>query len=253
MSDTTRRDLHVPDAAVPKASAPLPSDPLGALADPAALLFDLDGTLVDTVALRIEAWVRAFASRGLTVDPERLSGYMGSDGRWLAGEIGHAAGVELDWEARDRLDRMSGAIFTELNVAPVPLPGATELLTALEESHLTFAIATSSQPGQVAVSVAALRLPSPPPITDGSHVERAKPEPDLLLASATQLDVPPARCWYVGDSVWDMMASVGAGMVAIGVTAGAADVAALSAAGAAVALSGLGDVHAELRRRGLVA
>jgi beta-phosphoglucomutase-like phosphatase (HAD superfamily) len=253
MGDTTPPDPHTPGAAVPEAPAEAPADPLGALPEPAALLFDLDGTLVDTVALRIEAWVRAFARRGLTVDPERLSGYMGSDGRWLAGEVGRAAGVELDWEARDELDRMSGAIFTELNVAPAPLPGATELLTALEDSRLKFAIATSSQPGQVAVSVAALRLPSPPPITDGSHVERAKPEPDLLLASAMQLGVPPGRCWYVGDAVWDMMASAGAGMVAIGVTTGATDAAALSAAGAAVALRNLGDVHAELRRRGLVA
>jgi len=72
-------------------------------------------------------------------------------------------------------------------------------------------------------------LPSPPPITDGSHVANAKPEPDLLLASAAQLGVAPEGCWYVGDSTWDMTASVRAKMIAIGVTTGAVGAAELFA------------------------
>ena len=231
-----------------------PSDAptLADLPDPQAILFDLDGTLVDTVDLRIEAWSRAFAGIGLTVDRDHLAEYMGSDGRWLAGELARELGRELDYAATDELDRASGSVFDELNARPVPLPGATELLTALEGSRLVFAIATSSQPGQVAASVEALRLPAPPPITDGSHVAHAKPEPDLLLASAAQLGIAPECCWYVGDSSWDMMASVRAKMVAIGATTGAADAAGLLAAGAAVAVGSLTQLLGELRRRGLV-
>lgn len=226
---------------------------LAGLPEPSALLFDLDGTLVDTVWLRIEAWSRAFTQGGIPADRELLAGYIGSDGRWLAGEFGRMAGRDLDYAATDELDQAAGAIFDELNTSPVPLSGATELLTALEESHrLTFAVATSSQPGQVAVSVAALRLPSPPPITDGSHVENAKPAPDLLLASAAQLGIAPARCWYVGDSTWDMLAAGSAGMVAIGVTTGAADSPALTAAGAAVSIPTLNALLDHLRERGLV-
>jgi HAD superfamily hydrolase (TIGR01509 family) len=241
-------------AAAHSATKPIVGRSLSDLPDPLALIFDLDGTLVDTVHLRIEAWIRAFAGIGLKVEPGRLAGYMGSDGRWLAGEIGRASGRALDWAATDELDRASGAIFDELNVAPVPLPDTTELLTALEGSRrVTFAIATSSQPGQVAVSVRALQLPVPPPITDGGHVEHAKPEPDLLLASAAQLGVAPGRCWYVGDATWDMMAAVRAGMVAIGVTTGASDAGTLYAAGAAVSIAGLGELLAELRDRSLVA
>jgi HAD superfamily hydrolase (TIGR01509 family) len=116
-------------------------------------------------------------------------------------------------------------IFDELNVSPATLPGATELLTILEASSLTFAIATASQPGQVAVSVAALRLPVPPRIIDAGHVEHAKPAPDLLLVAAEQVGVAPGRCWYVGDSAWDMMAGAAAGMPAVGVTTGATDAA----------------------------
>lgn len=225
---------------------------LADLPDPQAVLFDLDGTLVDTVHARAEAWRRAFEKFGLAIDPATLPRYMGSDGRWLAGEVGRAAGRELDWAARDELDRSSGAIFDELNVSPATLPGATELLTLLEESSLTFAIATASQPGQVAVSVGALRLPAPPRIVDGGHVEHAKPAPDLLLAAAAQVGVAPERCWYVGDSVWDMMASVAAKMPAIGVTTGATDTAGLLAAGATVVIAGLPSLRDELRRRGLI-
>jgi HAD superfamily hydrolase (TIGR01509 family) len=238
----------------PDASSNRPSDAptLADLPDPAALLFDLDGTLVDTVQRRIEAWWEALRRGGLTVDRSRLGDYIGSDGRWLAREMAREQGRELDYAETEEFDRVSGAIFDELNAAPVPLPGATELLTALEESHLTFAIATSSRPGQVAVSVNALRLPAPPRITDGSHVVNAKPEPDLLLASAAELGFPPERCWYIGDSRWDMMASVRAKMFAIGVTTGAVDAAELVAAGAAVAVTSLTELLAELRRRGAV-
>ena len=225
---------------------------LAALPQPLALLFDLDGTLVDTVAARAEAWRRAFEKFGLSVDPALLPRYMGSDGRWLAGEVARTVGRDLDWAERDRLDRDSGAIFDELNVSPAPLPCATQLLTMLEASHLTFAIATASQPGQVAVSVAALRLPAPPPITDGGHVEYAKPAPDLLLFAAAQLGIPPQRCWYVGDSAWDMLAGAAAGMSGIGVTTGATDAVSLRDAGAVAVIDGLPALRDELLARRLI-
>jgi beta-phosphoglucomutase-like phosphatase (HAD superfamily) len=81
-------------------------------------------------------------------------------------------------------------------------------------------IATSSRKEQVTTSVAALGLDHEPTIVDGSHVEHAKPAPDLLLLAAERLGVAPARCWSIGDSTWDMRASVAAGMTAIGVVAG---------------------------------
>jgi HAD superfamily hydrolase (TIGR01509 family) len=229
-----------------------PRTTLSDLCEPHALLFDLDGTLVDTVALRVAAWVEAFRRFDIPADRELLPAYMGSDGRWLAREVARAAGTEIDWATSDEIDRLSGSLFDELNDAPWPLPGATELLTALEERGLTFCIATASQPGQVEAYVKALRLPAPPRIVDASHVENAKPEPDLLLAAAAQLDVPPANCWYVGDSAWDMMAAVRAGMVEVGVTTGATSAEALLAAGASVAVPGLPALLAELRRRGLL-
>lgn len=228
-----------------------PSLTLRALPTPQAILFDLDGTLVDTVHLRIDAWTEALRRHGVVADPVRLAGLIGSDGRRLAREMSREAGREFDEAEARVVDDLSGAIFDELNAAPAPLPGATELLRALELSHLTFAIATSSLPGQVMASVRSLALPAEPAIVDGSHVSHAKPAPDLLLFAATQLGVTPERCWYVGDSTWDMIASAAAGMTGIGVTTGAADSDALTAAGASVTIEDLTALLTELRRRGL--
>ncbi len=218
---------------------------------PQAILFDLDGTLVDTVHLRIDAWREALRQHGVVADRDRLSALIGSDGRRLAREMSRNAGREFDEAEATAVDVLSGAIFDALNAAPVPLRGAAELLSALELSHMTFAIATSSLPGQVQASIASLALPSEPTIVDGSHVEHAKPAPDLLLEAAAQLRATPERCWYVGDSTWDMVATAAAGMFGIGVTTGAADADQLMAAGATVCIEDLTVLLGELRRRGL--
>jgi HAD superfamily hydrolase (TIGR01509 family) len=143
----------------------------------------------------------------------------------------------------EEIDRTCGEIFERLNRSPSPLPGVREMVDALEQRGIRWAIATSSRKQQVAASVEALGLSREPAIVDGSHVEHAKPEPDLLLLAAQRLEVDPGRCWYVGDSTWDMVAAVAAGMVAIGVTAGSAvDARVLNSAGAVLVLRTLADL-----------
>lgn len=205
---------------------------------PSAIIFDLDGTLVDTVPARIDAWEAAFVERGISATRSELGPMIGMDGVRLAREVLAAAGRE-DADARD-VDRRAGELFDERNQSPQPLPGARELLTRLDEAGITWAIATSSRAGQVAGSVAALRLDHQPRIIDGSAVEHAKPAPDLLLIAARELAVEPSTAWYVGDSTWDMRAAVMADMVPIAVLAGAAvDAGALRGAGASVVLETL--------------
>ncbi|HET7168038.1 MAG TPA: HAD-IA family hydrolase, partial [Candidatus Limnocylindrales bacterium] len=137
----------------------------------------------------------------------------------------------------------SGEIYEGLNHSPRALPGVRAVVAAIEARGIRWSIATSSRKDQVATSVEALGLDTEPSIVDASHVEHAKPEPDLLFLAAEQLGVEPARCWYVGDSTWDMVAAVAAGMIPIGVTAGAAvDEAALRGAGAAAVVDTLDDI-----------
>jgi HAD superfamily hydrolase (TIGR01509 family) len=210
---------------------------------PQAVLFDLDGTLVDTVSTRIDAWEEAFAEAGMPIGRDRLSPLIGLDGRRLAKEVAALQGEQIDDDRAEAIDRRSGAIYERRNAAPRPLPGVNRLVAALEQRGILWAIATSSRAGQVATSVDALGLAREPVIVDASHVEHAKPEPDLLLFAARQLRVTPAACWYVGDSTWDMVSAVAAGTVAIGVTVGSAvGAAALAGAGAAAVVESLDEV-----------
>jgi HAD superfamily hydrolase (TIGR01509 family) len=213
------------------------------LPQPRAVLFDLDGTLVDTVETRIEAWLEALAAAGFPTSRERLAPLIGVDGRRLAREIAALAGVALDDQTAERIDRDSGERYEQLNRSPWPLPGVRELVETLDARGIDWAIATSSRKEQVATSVAALGLMREPRIVDASHVEHAKPEPDLLLEAAEQLAVDPAHCWYVGDSTWDMVAAVAAAMIPIAVMAGSAvDEAALRGSGAAAVIGDLSEL-----------
>ena len=199
---------------------------------PVAWMFDLDGTLVDTVETRIAAWLRAFEEFGIPVERVAVAKLIGSDGRRLARVVAEAAGQVLDPGRDEEIDRRAGDIYSGLNTNPRVLPGALELLTALDEGGLKWAIATSSRREQVDKSVQALALAGRPIIIDGSNVEHAKPAPDLLLFTARELGVEPSLTYYVGDSIWDMLSTAAAGMRAIGVASGSATASELAGAGA---------------------
>ncbi len=210
---------------------------------PDAVIFDLDGTLVDTVPARISGWRETLADAGISVEARVLEPMIGMDGRALARDVARGAGRTLDDAEAERIDRLAGERFDDHNRSPAALPGARDVLTRLDGAGVTWAIATSSRAEQVAASVNALSLASAPRIVDGSRVAHAKPAPDLLLLAASELDVAPERTWYVGDSTWDMRAAVAAGMRPIGVLAGAAvDEGALREAGAASILQTLDEL-----------
>jgi len=209
---------------------------------PDAFIFDLDGTLVDTVGTRIAAWLQTFEEEGIPATRAQVAAMIGSDGRRLARLVAAEAGRPIDDGRAEAIDRRSGEIYSELNRDPRPLPGARELLQVLDLKGMRWAIATSSRPEQVGASVDALGLPRRPAIIDGSHVAQAKPAPDLLLHAARELGVDPSRTWYVGDSVWDMQAARAAGMRAVGVATGAATVRDLEASGASMTVRDLAEL-----------
>jgi HAD superfamily hydrolase (TIGR01509 family) len=225
---------------------------LDELEDPRGLLFDLDGTLVDTVETRIDAWLQVFREVGIAAERDHVARLIGSDGKRLAREVADVAGRPINADKAEAIDRRCGEIYDRLNTDPKATPGARALLEALTDSRLPWAIATSSRAEQVGVSLEALRLSREPRIVDGSNVAHAKPAPDLLLLAAQRLELPSSACWYVGDSTWDMQAATAARMVAVAVTYGAMSAPSLTRAGA-IAVTTLHALKTDLERRGLIA
>ncbi len=188
---------------------------------PHAIIFDLDGTLVDTVGTRVNSWMAVFPKFGIEPEPEYLAPLMGSDGKLLARMVAEHYNVALKPGDDVQIDIEAGAQFRVLNAHPRALPAAREILEALTDLGLPWAVATSSLPDDARKSVGSLNLRTMPLICDGADVEHAKPAPDLLLKAAGLLDADPGETWYVGDSRWDMLASKAAGMRAIAVLTGA--------------------------------
>jgi HAD superfamily hydrolase (TIGR01509 family) len=214
---------------------------------PLGLIFDLDGTLVDTVRARIDGWVEALDGAHLPVSAEQVGPMIGMDGKRLAREIARAAGRSMDDDELEEVDRAAGAAFDRLNATPRALPGVHELLAVAEERGVRWVIATSSRKEQVTASIAVLDLDREPAIVDGQQVKHAKPAPDLLLLAAKRLGLPARSCWAVGDSTWDVRAALAAGITPIGVTAGSAVSAkALANAGAVLVVETLGDLAGTL-------
>ncbi len=198
---------------------PLPSG-LAGLPDPSGLIFDLDGTLVDTVEARIQAWLETFEEVGFPAERRHVAGLIGADGKRLAREVAEVAGRRLSDDRAEAIDRRAGERYDTINLDPRPLAGATDLLEALHRSELPWAIATSSRADQVTASIRALGLAGDPHIIDGSQVTQAKPAPELLLHAAERLGVSARGCWYVGDATWDMRAARAAAMPSIGIPTG---------------------------------
>jgi HAD superfamily hydrolase (TIGR01509 family) len=201
---------------------------------PLAILFDLDGTLVDTVGIRVESWLEVFADFGIHVDRAFLAPLIGTDGKLLARIGAEHTGVTLTPGGDADIERLAGERFAELNQHPQPLTGAATTLAHLDDVGMPWVIATSSRPDEAVASVGSLGLARQPLVIDGSDVEHAKPAPDLLLKGAHHLAVAPEAAWYVGDSRWDMLAAVAAGMTAVGIASGATSEADLVEAGAAM-------------------
>jgi HAD superfamily hydrolase (TIGR01509 family) len=188
---------------------------------------------------------------GIHADRTHVARLIGADGKRLAREVATAAGREISEERAEGIDRHAGEVYSKLNTNPRPLPGARQLLQALERSRLPWAIATSSRAEQVSKSVESLGLARAPQVVDGGHVEHAKPAPDLLLKGAEKLRVPAHACWYIGDSTWDMVAARAATMTAVGLASGAVSAEELEHAGADTVAT-LPAVESELRQRGLL-
>jgi HAD superfamily hydrolase (TIGR01549 family) len=185
-----------------------------------ALIFDLDGTLVDTVYAHVYSWQRALAEAGLPIDGWRIHRRIGMSGGLFTRAVAREIGRPLSAEETEELQRRHGELFRELLPERRPLPGAVELLRELWEKGIPHGIATSGRRPEIDVSLQALGVPRETVVVERGDVQRAKPEPDLFLACQERLGVAPEECYVVGDATWDLLAARRARMLSIGVLSG---------------------------------
>ena len=191
------------------------------MSEQGAFLFDLDGTLVDSVYQHVLAWHEALEQEGIELSVWRIHRKIGMSGGLFTNILLRETGLALDAARIDRLRRLHAAAYNQRSAAIRPLPGARELLAYLSDAKIPWAIATSgrmetARPVLETLGVDFDRVP----IVTRDQVKYAKPDPDLFLAAAQRLGCGIETASVVGDSVWDMLASRRARALGIGLLSG---------------------------------
>ena len=185
-----------------------------------ALVFDLDGTLVDTVYAHVSAWQRTLAEVGLPIDCWRIHRRIGMSGGLFTRAVARELGRPLADDEIETIQRRHGELFRELLPERRPLPGAVDLLRRLRDAGVPHGIATSGRRPEIDASLDALGVPADMVVVERGDVARAKPEPDLFLACQERLGVEIRDVTVVGDAVWDLLAARRAGMLSVGLLTG---------------------------------
>jgi HAD superfamily hydrolase (TIGR01509 family) len=184
------------------------------------MLFDLDGTLVDSVYQHVLAWREALEAEGIDIAVWTIHRKIGMSGGLFARALLREVGAPLSAEVAERLQARHHDAFERYRGGVRPLPGAVALLERLTAYGTPWAIATSGRLATAGSSLAALGVPEGVPIITRDAVARAKPDPDLFLAAAESLGLSIEDCVVVGDSVWDLLAARRARALGIGLLSG---------------------------------
>jgi len=186
-----------------------------------AFLFDLDGTLIDSVYQHVVARKRALESCGVELAVWKIHRRIGMSGGLFVNALLRELGHPLDPEQTQRMHVLHGDYFAEIADQVRPLPGASDLLHMLTEMEVPWAIATSGHMRSARHGLEMLGvLDGPAPIVTRDLVRYAKPDPDLFLAAAEKLGHPIQNAWVIGDSIWDLLAAQRARALGIGVRSG---------------------------------
>lgn len=187
---------------------------------PPAFLFDLDGTLVDSVYQHVLAWREALEHTGTELAVWRIHRRIGMSGGLLVNALLRETGRDLSGADAERVQSLHAEAYKRLASQVRPLPGARELLSVLAESGVPHAIATSGRLETARPALEMLGLRSDFPVITRDLVRRAKPDPDLFLAAAEHLGVSIHNSVVVGDSVWDLLAAQRARALSVGLLSG---------------------------------
>jgi HAD superfamily hydrolase (TIGR01509 family) len=197
-----------------------------------AFIFDLDGTLVDTVYPHVVALQQALSEAGVEVPAWLVHRRIGMSGGLSARALAREIGRNLSPDEQNRIQHRHGELFLEMMPGRQPLPGARELVRWLLDNGVPFGIATSGRRPDIDASLAVLDLPPEIVVVSRADVLRAKPEPDLFLACQERMGVRREDVYVVGDAVWDLLAARRAGMLSVGLLSGGYSLEELTQAGA---------------------
>src|SRR5438105_9027407 len=185
-----------------------------------AFLFDLDGTLVDSVYQHVLAWREALEAVGIELAVWRIHRRIGMSGGLMANAILRETGHAVTDEEAARLLRLHAQAYARLAAQVRPLPGARDLLAALTRLGVPWTVATSARLESARPTLEALGVGPEVPVVTRDQVAHAKPDPDLFLAAADRLGVPVGAAVVVGDSVWDLLAARRARALGVGLLSG---------------------------------
>jgi HAD superfamily hydrolase (TIGR01509 family) len=185
-------------------------------------LFDMDGTLVDSVYQHVLAWKTALDAEGIDLSVWRIHRRIGMSGGLFMNQLmRELGGAEINAERVERLRFAHAEAYRGYAGQIRPLPGARALLDWLTEAGIPWAVATSGRMETAAINLAALDIdPAVTPVVTRDQVRYAKPDPDLFLAAAARLDAPIETAVVVGDAVWDMLAAVRCRALGVGLLSG---------------------------------
>ena len=198
-----------------------------------SFLFDLDGTLTDSVYQNVAAWKQALDDEGIPLAMWRIHRKIGMSGGLMLKTLSRETGLDIDEAQAKRLSAKHAEAYEALQGQIIALPGAVKLLEELDKDGLKWCIATSGEIPTAKINLKALGLD----INDINIVTRddvtyGKPDPDLFLAAARKLDVPIEQCLVIGDAIWDMLAARRCKATGIGLLSGGYDISELERAGA---------------------
>jgi HAD superfamily hydrolase (TIGR01509 family) len=207
------------------------------------VLFDIDGTLVDSNYLHVHAWQRAFTEVGMPVEAWRIHRSIGMDGSALVDELSARAAEDVQQRLKDLHTRYYEASSELLTT----LPGARALLQRVADSDLQVVLATSAPDNELALLRSTLDCDDlVSAITSSADVEEAKPRPDIVEVALGKAGVTATEAVFVGDTVWDVEAAKRAGVACIGVLSGGVSRGELEDAGAAAVFENAEDLLAHL-------
>jgi HAD superfamily hydrolase (TIGR01509 family) len=185
-----------------------------------AFLFDLDGTLIDSVYQHVVAWREALEQVGVSLPVWKIHRRIGMSGGLFVTALLRELDTGLDAAALSRLPALHAESYAGQYSSVRPLPGASQLLAMLDEQGVPWAIATSGGEHSARPALELLGLPAETPLVTRDLVRYAKPDPDLFLTAAERIGVDIRDAIVVGDSVWDLMAARRARALGIGLLSG---------------------------------